>query len=234
MVFLLMNTDRNFTLRRLGFPLSRKKVGTVALYGLFIFVGLWSVMRGYQPFVQGAFPIILVAIACAAFLLTYSLTRRNVSVAASVVIMTFVAEVSGANLGFPFGDIAYTNSLGPRVFDVPLVIPFLWLGLLITCWIAADRILRYKHVVVAAIIATAFDAVVEFAADSLDLWHWQGGMPTELNFISWFAIAYLGISLLKKYGTEKEADPIVPHLLIAQLLFFFICDIGIRLFPPQV
>jgi uncharacterized membrane protein len=177
-------------------------------------------------------PIVLFAIACSAFLLTYRLTMRNIGVAFSVVALTFVAEVSGANLGFPFGDFAYTNTLGPKLLDVPLVIPFLWLGVLITSWIAADRMLRYKHVVVAAIVATAFDAVVEFGADSLDLWHWQRGMPTELNFISWFAIAYAGISLLKKYATEKEADPIVPHLLIVQLLYFFICDIGIRFFSP--
>ncbi|MCX6142746.1 MAG: carotenoid biosynthesis protein [Ignavibacteriales bacterium] len=208
-------------------------LGTGVLYLFFVCGGLWNVLRGYQSFMQSLFPIILFAIACAAFLLTYKVTIRNVGVGFSVVLMTFIAEASGANFGFPFGDYAFTNALGPKLLDVPLVIPFLWLGLLITSWIAADRILRYKHVVVAAIVATAFDAVVEFAADSLDLWHWQGGMPTELNFISWFAIAYLGIFLLRRYATEKEADPIVPHLLIVQLLYFFICDIGIRFVPPQ-
>jgi uncharacterized membrane protein len=213
---------------------SGRKLGTIALYALFVFGGLWNVLRGYQPFMQILFPIILVVIACGAFLLTYKLTIRNLVAAFGTVIMIFIAEASGASFGFPFGDYAFTNALGPKLLDVPLAIPFLWLGLLITSWIAADRILRYKHVVVAAIVVTAFDAVAEFAADSLDLWHWQGGMPTELNFISWFAIACLGISLLKRYAIEKEADPIVSHLLVAQLLFFFICDIGIRYFPPQV
>ena len=212
---------------------SRRTFGTIALYALFVFGGLWNALRGYQPFMQILFPIILVAVACGAFLLTYKPSIRNIGVASGIVIMIFIAEASGANFGFPFGDYVFTNALGPKLLDVPLAIPFLWLGLLITSWIAADRVLRYKHVVVAAIVVTAFDAVVEFAADSLDLWHWQGGMPTELNFISWFAIACLGISLLKKYAIEKEADPIVPHLLVAQLLFFFICDIGIRFFPPQ-
>jgi uncharacterized membrane protein len=229
-----MSMDRNLSRHRFGFPTSRRMLGTSVLYVFFICGGLWNVLRGYQPFMQSLFPIILFAVACGAFLLTYKLTIRNVCVAFGLVIMTFIAEAFGANFGFPFGDCAFTNALGPKLLDVPLAIPFLWLGLLITSWIAADRILRYKHVVVAAIVATAFDAVVEFAADSLDLWHWQGGMPTELNFISWFAIAYLGISLLKRYATEKEADPIVPHLLIIQLLYFFICDIGIRFFPPQV
>jgi uncharacterized membrane protein len=209
-------------------------LGTYAFYAFFICGGLWSGLHANQPLVSGVLPIVLFAIACSAFLLTYKLTMQNVGVAFGVVVMTFAAEVSGANLGFPFGDFAYTNALGPKLLDFPLVIPFLWLGLLVTSWIAAERILHYKHVVVAAIVATAFDAVVEFAADSLDLWHWQVGIPTELNFISWFAMAYIGISLLKKFATEKDADPIVPHLLIVQLLYFFITDIGIRFFSTQV
>jgi uncharacterized membrane protein len=233
MVRLLMSMEKNLTLHRFWFPLSPRKLGTLALYVLFICGGWWNGWHGYQPLMPGVTPIVLFVISCSAFLLTYKLTIRNIGVAFGVVLMTFVTEASGANFGFPFGDYAFTNALGPKLLDVPLVIPFLWLGVLITSWIAADRVLRYKHVVVAAIIATAFDAVVEFAADSLDLWHWQGGMPTELNFISWFVFAYMGISLLKRYATEKEADPIVPHLLIVQLLYFFICDIGIRFFPPQ-
>lgn len=211
----------------------RRNLGTLALYAFFVFGSLWNVVRGHQPFMQNLFPIVFFAMACAAFLLTYKATLRNVGVALVLLIMTFIAEASGANFGFPFGDYAFTNALGPKLLDVPLAVPFLWLGLLITCWIAADRILRYKHVVVAAVVATAFDAVLEFSADSLDLWHWQGGAPTELNFISWFAVSYAGISLLKRYATERSVDPIVPHLLIAQLLYFFICDVGIRFFSPQ-
>jgi putative membrane protein len=200
----------------------------------FICGGLWNGLRGYPPVLNSLTPIIFVAVAIAAFLLTYRITMRGVGAALAVVLMTFIAEASGVSIGFPFGDYAYTNALGPKLLDVPLAIPSLWLGVLITSWKAADRFLRYRHVVVAAIVATAFDAVLEFAADSLDLWHWQGGMPTELNFISWFAISYLGLSLLKRYAVEKEADPLVPHLLIVQLLYFAISDVGIRYFSPSV
>jgi uncharacterized membrane protein len=225
--------DSNLSFHLFRVPVSRRKLGTLALYAFFICAGLWNALRGYQPILKGLTPIIFIAVAVAALLLTYRLTIRSVGAALAVLLMTFIAEASGANFGFPFGDYAYTNALGPKILDVPLAIPFLWLAVLITSWNAADRILRYKHAIVAAIVATAFDAVLEFAADSLDLWHWQGGMPTELNFISWFAISYLGISLLKRYATEKNADPIVPHLLIAQLLYFVISDAGIHFFSPQ-
>jgi uncharacterized membrane protein len=108
------------------------------------------------------------------------------------------------------------------------VIPFAWLAVLVPSWVAADRILRYKNVIVASVVVTAFDAVMEFAADSLDLWHWSGGLPTELNYISWFGISYLSLSILKNYATEKESSPLVPHLLFAQLVYFFLSDVGMR------
>jgi len=222
--------DSDLILHRFRMPVSRRKLITLALYLFFVCGGLWNAVGGAQPFLKGLTPIMFIAVACAAFLLTYRLTVRSVGAVLTVLLMTFLAEASGANLGFPFGDYAFTRALGPKLLDVPLAIPFLWLAALITSWRAADQMLRYKHVVVAAIIATAFDAVLEFAADSLDLWHWQGGMPTELNYLSWFALSYLGLSVLKQYATEKEADPIVPHLLIAQLLFFFITDVGVRFF----
>ena len=225
--------DSNLTFHNYRVPVSRRKLGTLSLYVFFICGGLWNSMSGYSPILKGLTTVILIAVALAAFLLTYRLMIRNVGAALAVLLMTFIAEASGVSFGFPFGDFAYTNALGPKLLDVPLAIPFLWLGVLIASWSASDRMLRYKHVIVAAIVATAFDAVLEFAADSLDLWHWQGGMPTELNFISWFAISCLGLSLLRKYATEKETDPIVPHLLIAQLLYFFITDVGMRFFSLQ-
>jgi uncharacterized membrane protein len=225
--------DCNDTFHHFRNSASRRALATIALYVFFICGGLWNALNGSQSILRGLTPVIIIAVAAAAFLLTYRFTIRSVGAALAVILMTFIAVASGVNFGFPFGDFAFTNALGPKLLDVPLAIPFLWLALLITSWIAADRILRYKHIVVAAIVATAFDAVLEFAADSLDLWHWQGGRPTELNFISWFATACLGISLLKRYAMEKEADPIVPHLLIAQLLYFFITDVGIRFFSSQ-
>ncbi len=163
--------DSDLTSHRFWEQVSSRKLCTLVLYVLFICGGLWNASHGYQPFMKVLTPIILVAVACAAFFLTYQFTIRSACSALAVVLITFIVEASGVNFGFPFGDYAYTDALGPKLLDVPLAIPFLWLALLTSSWSAADRLLRYKHVVVAAIVATAFDAVLEFAADSLDLWH---------------------------------------------------------------
>lgn len=114
------------------------------------------------------------------------------------------------------------------MIDVPVVVPFAWLAVLIPAWVAADKVLRYRNIVAAAIIVTAFDGVMEFAADSLDWWHWRGGLPTELNYISWFGVSYLAFTILEKYAREKEPNPIVPHFLFAQLLYLALTDAGLR------
>lgn len=205
-----------------------KSLALVGFYTFFIAGALCNMLGIFQSVMPALTPLILVLIGVAATVLTFRLSMRTVVAVMAVLILTFLCEAGGVNLGFPFGDYAYTSLLGPKVLDVPLVIPFAWLAVLVPGWVAADRILRYKNVIVASIVVTAFDGVMEFAADSLDLWHWRGGLPTELNYISRFGISYLALSILKNYATEKESSPLVPHLLFAQLVYFFLSDVGIR------
>ena len=120
--------DNHLTFHRLRASLSGRNLGTVALYVLFVCGGLWNAFRGDQPLLKNLTPLVLFAVACAAFLLTYRLTLRSVGAAFAVLIMSFLCAASGVNLGFPFGDYVYTNALGPKLLDVPLVIPFLWLA----------------------------------------------------------------------------------------------------------
>lgn len=201
------------------------------LAGLYLLFGAGAILntaRLLQPVMQCVTPFVLVAIGIVAAFLTYEVNVRSVAALLSVLLLTFVAEVSGVNLGFPFGDYAYTHVLGPKVLDVPLVIPFAWLAILIPSWAAAERFLRYKHIVVASILATAADAVLEFAADSLDFRHWRDGLPTELNYITWFIVSYLAFTILQTYAKAKSVHWIIPHLLIAQLLYFVLSDAGLR------
>jgi putative membrane protein len=208
--------------------ISRRQLAISGVYVFFLCGALWNTLQLFQPLMKAMTPVVLCAVAIAAWTLTYKLTLRNLAAGGVVIALTFVCEAAGVNLGFPFGDYSYTHLLGPKLLDVPIVIPFAWLSALVPSWVASERILRFKHVVVASIVVTAFDAVLEFAAESLDLWHWQGGRPTELNYISWFVISYLSLSFLKKCAEEKQSDPMVPHLLIAQLAYFALSDIGIR------
>jgi uncharacterized membrane protein len=216
---------------RLNIPINRRKL--IGLYSLSVLFAIGNLSRQFAFVAHWCAPLIMITVGTSALVLTYRFSLRAVSSFVAVLLIIFLCAASGANFGFPFGDFAFTDSLGPKVLDVPLVLLFTWMAILIPAWAAAGRFLRYKHVVVASIVVTAFDAVLEFAADSLDLWHWKGGLPTELNPLSWFGIAYLSFSILSRYAGEKEPSPIVPHLLYAQLLYFILSDTAIRFLSPH-
>jgi uncharacterized membrane protein len=208
--------------------ITRRSAVLTGLYAFFVIGALLNMFAAYLLPLQLLTPFVMAIVGIAALTLTYEMNLRTIGAAGGTVIFVFVCQALGVSAGFPFGDLAYTNQLGPKVLDVPVTVPVAWLGILIPAWVAADKVLRYRSAVVAAIIVTAFDAVMEFAADALDLWHWRGGLPTELNYISWFGVSYLAFAILEKYAKEKEPNPIVPHLLFAQLLYFALTDAGLR------
>ena len=207
---------------------NRQSALLTGLYALFVMGALLNIIGRSRFPLPLVTPLVMAFVGIGAVVLTYERSVRTTVTVAGAAFFVFLSQVVGANLGFPFGDIAYTSQLGPKVFDVPLIIPFAWLAILVPAWVAADKILRFRNVIVAAIIVTACDAVLEFAADSLDLWHWRGGLPTELNYISWFGVSYVALTILEKYAREQNPNPIVPHLLFAQLLYFALTDAGLR------
>jgi uncharacterized membrane protein len=215
----------------LNTTINRRKL--IAPYALAVLFAIGNMSRQLAFVTHWITPLIMVTIGACAFILTYRISLRTVGAIVVILVIIFLCEASGANFGFPFGDFAFTNLLGPKLLDVPLVILFTWLAILIPAWTAAGKFLRYKHVVIASILVTAFDGVLEFAADSLDLWHWKGGLPTELNYISWFGVAYVSFSILTHFAGEKEPSPLVPHLLYAQLLYFILSDAAIRFLSPH-
>jgi uncharacterized membrane protein len=213
--------------------LSRKDIPVLSIY-LFLLAGaLGNVLLQRSTVIIPSTLWIMAVIGLTSWYLSFRLTIQSLGVLCAILALVFLSMASGVNAGFPFGDYAFTNLAGPKIWDVPVIIPFAWLAILIPSWIASERVLRYQHVVVASLIVVAFDAVLEFAADTMDLWHWRGGAPTELNFISWFGISYVALSLLKKYSSPKESHSIVPHLLFAQLVYFFLTDVGMRFIVPH-
>jgi putative membrane protein len=210
----------------------QNRLQLVAVYGLAVVAMILNLFEKTRPAVAAVTPFMMVVVGLLAAFLTYQPRMRTAAALALVTGLFFVCDALALSAGFPFGDLVFTRMPGPRVMDVPLVIPFASLALLIPAWVASDRLLQYKHIVVASIVVTAADGVMEFAADSLDLWHWRGGMPSELNAISWFGISYLAFFILSKFAAEKESHPIVPHFLFAQLLYFASTDFVLRFVLP--
>ena len=52
----------------------------------------------------------------------------------------YFIEQIGVTTSWPFGEYSYSSTLGPKIFSVPLVVPFAWVMIAHPCLVAARRI----------------------------------------------------------------------------------------------
>ena len=108
----------------------------------------------------------------------------------------FGAELIGVHTGLPFGVYAYTVSLPPLLWGVPVIMVFAWL--ILTAYICHMlgrwMLSRWCFILLAALWMVGLDLVIDpLAAGPLDYWRWAekgwyAGIPLT-NFIGWFIIS---------------------------------------------
>ena len=122
-----------------------------------------------------------------------------------------------------FGEYKYGSTLGIKLFEVPLIIGFNWVFVILGS-ISIARLISnnpFLSAIISAFIALMFDVILEPIAVKLDYWTWAEGMIPIQNYLAWFAIALisaLGFSYLKVKVTSK----ISLHYILVQFVFFVI------------
>jgi len=138
-------------------------------------------------------------------------------------VTTFILEVIGVKTGLIFGEYNYGSTLGIKLFDVPLIIGFNWV-LVILGSISIARLLTsniFLSAIISAFIAFIFDIILEPIAVKLDYWIWVGGIIPIQNYLAWFVIALIsaiGLNYLK----VKVNSKVSLHYLLVQFVFFVI------------
>ncbi|WP_411348176.1 carotenoid biosynthesis protein [Paenibacillus sp. WLX2291] len=124
--------------------------------------------------------------------------RHLVSAAALMWLGGMALEWLGVHTGWPFGQYAYSNTLGALIWGVPWTLGFAWIavvtgGILLSSvrglhgWMG--KVVRACLVGVWIII---LDLVLDPVAHARGFWHWGGsggfyGVPWS-NFIAWFVV----------------------------------------------
>lgn len=153
----------------------------------------------------------------------------------------FAIEALGTATGVPFGRYEYARSLGPRLLDVPLVVPLAWAMMAYPALVVGTRIAR-RHSVAARITAgtvalAAWDVFLDPQMVGAGHWRWRGthaitlaGVPLE-NFAGWLLVSAVLMTLLhrllpKPGRRSSDALPIGLYVwtyassLLANLAFF--------------
>jgi uncharacterized membrane protein len=165
--------------------------------------------------------------------------RAFIITAISIFFAGFFIEVIGVDTGVIFGKYWYGQTLGTKVFDVPLVIGANWL-LLIYCSSAVTQKFielfkidsleksRLNNPIVKAIFASSLmvclDYLIEPVAIHLDFWHWQNEQIPIQNFQAWFLLAFL-LNYFFLKGKFLKINPLAILLFFLQFAFFISINI---------
>ncbi|MFX0025586.1 MAG: carotenoid biosynthesis protein [Candidatus Hermodarchaeota archaeon] len=155
-------------------------------------------------------------------------------------IVTISLEVLGVSLGLVFGPYYYGNVLGPKLFDVPVIIGLNWVFIILSLvlfseWLV-NQLFKYFNITIKALLtaiftaffATLFDYLMEPAAVGLNYWTWTLtsdplNVPIQ-NYFAWFLISFFfALSLLsvpKSNRITLEESPHSPWFVLIQVIFF--------------
>jgi putative membrane protein len=144
-------------------------------------------------------------------------------------LLTFFAEATGVETGLVFGEYHYGKTMKLQVLDIPLIIPFNWVVLVMgmTSLFRSTRIPLRLVPFAAAGGLVLFDYTMEPVAVHLDYWTWAGGVIPVQNYIAWFIIAFL-ISFLALAMRIKLDNKLLKHYVFIQWGFFLVLNVFFR------
>lgn len=153
---------------------------------------------------------------------------RSCAVLLPTLLLGASSEISGVISGYPFGRYAYTDRWWPTVpltseSRFPVLVPFAWLLVAGSAWLAAPG-KGVGKILLGASIATFVDFLMEpVMAGPLDYWRWQehgplpGGAPM-LNSVGWFVVSCFAGAILTRAGFQENAEKNARIVLLAHTL----------------
>jgi len=139
----------------------------------------------------------------------------------SIAFLGFIIEVIGVKTGLIFGKYSYGDGLGFKLLNVPIIISINWAmlifaGIRIVSSIFANKIVS---LVVAALLVTLIDLLIEQVAPRLDFWQFEGGLPGLHNYLGWVGVTFFTSYFF--YPTIIKGNRNVSLIiLILQIIFF--------------
>jgi len=166
--------------------------------------------------------------------------RQVILTGIAVAVASFFIEAAGVNTGKIFGAYTYGKTLGPALFNTPVIIGLNWF-LLIYCTNVISRqlldilprkvtgrwasLVRSVFVIIAgSLLMVLYDLILEPAATRLDMWSWDGGVIPVRNYLAWFVFSAAFHTVVRAWGEEEINRKALP-LFAVQLIFFSVINL---------
>jgi len=204
---------------------------SVILFLLFVYDAvLRSLLNGLValPSIPGGLKVLTAILAlCSLTHAWYSLGGRLTAVFfASSAAISWAYEEAGVLTGLVFGAYHYTDYLGPKLGEVPLLIPLAWFMMIYPSYVVANLALE-GHVfgtpggrgrlvglaAASAIVMTAWDLVIDpiLSGPSVKAWIWETGGPyfgiPIQNYLGWLVTTFSVYLAYRLFERRSTAPP---------------------------
>ncbi|RWY49476.1 carotenoid biosynthesis protein [Mucilaginibacter gilvus] len=198
---------------------------------LFHFVGLVGLL------VPASLPLFLQLVPwhLLLMLLVIVLAHKNfdgkfVGFIALVFVSGIILEWIGVHKKWVFGDYAYGEVLGFKIFDIPLTIGINWFLLIYAAGVTMQRsrlMSIIPRVIVGALLLVLLDLLIEPVAIQFNYWHWTDNIIPFKNYYCWFLVSAAMLFVFEKFGFKKQSIA-APVLLATEFVFFgVLCLVGL-------
>jgi putative membrane protein len=155
------------------------------------------------------------------------LSAKFLSFGLLVFTIGFSAELIGVHTGLLFGNYSYGETLGIKLFEVPLMIGVNWFLLIYSTGVLMQRSRTkniYTRVIVGALVLTFLDILIEPVAVHFDYWHWMGNTIPLKNYFCWFILSAGMLFVFEKFQFNPQSKA-AAALLIMQFVFFIVLEL---------
>jgi uncharacterized membrane protein len=202
-----------------------------AMPWLWVLVGAYAVARVTQAF-PDRIPIVWIVALHVLIPLAFAMvhgamiyrTRGIVIFILLSLVIGNIFENLGVRTGFPFGHYHFTSAMGPKLFQIPILLGLAYCGVGYLAWTLAGILLGHPgespvamrivyRPLIAAVVMTAWDLAMDPVwANLVHAWIWENGgayfgVPVS-NFLGWYLtnfLIYLSFALLVRRRSPGPA-----------------------------
>lgn len=194
---------------------------------LFYAVGLIGLVFPHsRPLFQAITPIFLLGTIILLYLFEENPTPGLYIASFLVFSIGFLVEVMGVKTGHVFGVYEYGTTLGPKLFETPVIIGTLWLIQVYCVYTILEPFSfpLWLKALIGAVALVLFDFVLEPAAIKTGMWNWSNGEVPFQNYLAWFITSIVMLDLFHLFRLQTKNHMAIP-LMAIQLVFFLFLGI---------
>ena len=184
--------------------------------------GFFGMLSDQNEFFLSTTPYVL-SLTLLLLILNHDLSDKKSKIGLILIFLFgLIVEILGVNYGLFFGEYSYGANLGPKIYEVPYVIGFNWVLLIITTGSVSDKLIKGKEIykiLFASFLMVLIDLFIEKSAPKLDFWEFVISPVPFSNYLWWFIFSICFQYIFFKTVKTKEYN-LSSNILVIQFLFF--------------